>query len=310
MSILFPESVSEKRKRIIKELVQGQEYATQLKFLLQKPIDSDGSPSAKELVANVLRSFTETLSVMTTSSEAAGDEVADQNIADSGEDGTSSNDIPLRSEDSTESRKRLLPSETNKDRRGSYKRRKTEQTVSIVSQTTDDNHAWRKYGQKEILNSQFPRSYFRCTRKYDQGCRATKQVQRVQENPNMYQITYIGFHTCKDTLKAPQMVKYSDTWDSFLVNSHHGDESKVPNLQAPPISPTVKQEYPNDDTDNLWSDLKDFELSKPAIVPSDNVDTVYSCTGSQNLDMDFGVFSSHHFTTDFHFDDESHLLYS
>lgn len=36
-------------------------------------------------------------------------------------------------------------------------RRKTEQTWTIVSQTIDDNHGWRKYGQKDILNSQFPR---------------------------------------------------------------------------------------------------------------------------------------------------------
>lgn len=136
----------------------------------------------------------------------------------------------------------------------------------------------------------------------------------------MYQTTYIGFHTCKDTLKTPQLVTDSDTWDSFLGNSH--PDSKVPNEQDHLISsptPTVKQEYSKEDTlsdltDNLdpslWSDLKDFELSKPAIMPlkmaSDNADTVYSCTGSRSLDMDFGVFSAH-FVTDFHFE-ESQLL--
>ncbi|XP_061356062.1 probable WRKY transcription factor 70 [Gastrolobium bilobum] len=315
MSFLFPESVSAKKKKLIRELLQGQEYATKLKLLLQEHVGADGSLSAKELVANVLRSFAETLSVMTCSE----DEVADQNLVNSGEDGSqvaaSTND--LRSEVSTESRKRSFPA--TKDRRGSYKRRKTELTRTVVSQTTDDEHAWRKYGQKDILNCKFPRSYFRCTRKYDQCCRATKQVQRIQDNPDMYQITYIDFHTCKDTLKPPQMVTYSDTLDSFLVNGSHPD-SKVPNEQDPPISsqdPTIikehpKQETPSDLTDNLdptlWSDLKDFELSKPATIPlkmaSDNADTVYSCTGSQSLDLDFGVFSSHF---GIHFD-ESNLL--
>ena len=121
------------------------------------------------------------------------------------------------------------------------------------------------------------------------------------------------------------MVTNANGWDSYLVNFHNPDSKVSPHEHDPPISsqtPTiVKQEHPKEDTqsdltDNLdpslWSDLKDFELSKPAITPikmaSDNADTVYSCTGSQCLDMDFGVFSSHHFGTDFPFVDESHLL--
>ncbi|OIV98074.1 hypothetical protein TanjilG_09567 [Lupinus angustifolius] len=144
-----------------------------------------------------------------------------------------------------------------------------------------------------------------------------KQVQRIEEKPHMYHTTYIGFHTCKDTLMTPQMVTYSDTLDSFLVNSN--SDSKVPNEKdAPFCSQIIKQEYPKEDIPNdlkdnldptLWSDLKDLELYKPAIVLSkvDNADTVYSCTDdSQSLDLDFGVFPSH-FSTDFHFD-ESHLL--
>ncbi|XP_027338982.1 LOW QUALITY PROTEIN: WRKY DNA-binding transcription factor 70-like [Abrus precatorius] len=301
MSIFFPQSASAKRKRVIRELVQGQKDATQLKFLLQQLIGPDGSVSAMELATNVLRSFDETLSVLTSSEVSAGsadDEVA-QNLVDSGEAEVAASSIDPMSEDSSESRKRSLP--VAKDRRGSYKRRKTEQTRTIVSQTTDDNYAWRKYGQKEILNSQFPRSYFRCTRKYDQGCQATKQVQRTQENPDMYHITYIGFHTCKDTLKGPQMVAYSDTWDSFLVNSH--PDSNVPNEEDSPIiskSPNIKRENPNDDTlsdltdANLWSDLKDIEISNPSVH-------LIMQTGSQCLHMDFG------FSTDFHFDG-GHLL--
>lgn len=145
-------------------------------------------------------------------------------------------------------------------------------------------------------------------------------MQRTQENPDMYNITYIGFHTCNDILKAPKIVTYSENWDSTLENSHPAD-SNVQNQQQndPPIrsqsSTIVKQECHNDDTPsdltdaNLWSDLKDFELSnaKPALkMVSANADSVYSCTGSRSLDLDFGIFSSH-FSTDFDFD-ESHLV--
>ena len=119
MSILFAESVSEKRERVIRELSEGQESATKLKSLLQKPIGSDGSLSAEEaLLAKVLRSFTETLSVL----DSSEGEVA-QILVSAGENGSqvaaSSND--LRSEGSCESGKRSSP--VIKDRRGSYKRR-------------------------------------------------------------------------------------------------------------------------------------------------------------------------------------------
>ncbi|BAT78996.1 hypothetical protein LR48_Vigan04g123100 [Vigna angularis] len=268
---------------LITELLLGLDYATQLKFLLQKPVDPDASAAAKELLTNVHRSFAQTLSILTSSHPAMPQDQVAQNLLISGEDASQAASIDPRSDDSTESRKRSFP--LSKDRRGSYKRRKTEQTWAIVSQTTEDNHAWRKYGQKDILNSQFPRSYFRCTRKFEQGCKATKQVQRLEENPDMYNITYIGFHTCKDTLKAPQMVTCSETWDSFLENSH--EDLNVPNEQKqldPPVrsqSPIVKQESlsdetdPSDLTDAMWSELKDLELSndKPDLkISSENTD--------------------------------------
>lgn len=324
MSVILPETVSaNKKKLLIKELLQGKEYATQLKLLLKNPVCSDGSPSVKELVANVLRSFSETISVMNSTEDCSLDEVAQNHVnhSGSGEHGSlvevSCND-DLKSEDTSESKKRLSP--TTKDRRGSYKRRKTDETRTIVSKTIGDTHSWRKYGQKEILNSNFPRSYFRCTRKHDQGCKATKQVQLIEENPEMYQITYIGFHTCKSTLQTPQMVSFSEdtNWDSILVNSNPHSKEVLTNYDQQDshvISSErsiVKQEYPNNDdnttprsdvTDNLldpnlWSDFKDFELSK---------DIVYSCTESQNLEIDFGVFSSD-FSNDLIYFDESHLL--
>ncbi|WJX40703.1 WRKY transcription factor [Trifolium repens] len=338
--ILHHESASSKMKELlIKELIQGKEYATQLKFMLNNHVDSDGSVSVKELVSNVLRTFSQTISVMNSSEACNFDEVAQNHLVNnnnSGEDGSlvaaSCND-DVKSEDSSESKKRLLP--TTKDRRGSYKRRKTDETRTVVTKTIGDNHSWRKYGQKEILNSQFPRSYFRCTRKHDQGCKATKQVQLIEENPEMYQITYIGFHTCKASLQTPQMVAFSaDTnWDSFPVNPHHHSKEIVVHQDSPIITserPIVKQEYPNNDdnttqisdlTDNLlddqnlWSDFKDFELSKPAatlsfnnVAPSDdnNADNVYSCTESQNLEIDFGLFSD--FSNDLVYFDESNLL--
>ncbi|KAG2642860.1 transcription factor WRKY19-like [Panicum virgatum] len=60
----------------------------------------------------------------------------------------------------------------------------------------DDGHSWRKYGQKEILGAKHPRGYYRCTHRHTQGCAATKQVQRADGDPALFNVVYISAHTC------------------------------------------------------------------------------------------------------------------
>ncbi|CAN8230816.1 unnamed protein product [Cochlearia groenlandica] len=60
----------------------------------------------------------------------------------------------------------------------------------------DDVFNWRKYGQKYILGAKFPRSYYRCTHRSTQNCWATKQVQRSDADPTVFQVMYRGNHTC------------------------------------------------------------------------------------------------------------------
>ncbi|XP_062198597.1 transcription factor WRKY19-like [Phragmites australis] len=66
----------------------------------------------------------------------------------------------------------------------------------------DDGHSWRKYGQKEILGAKHPRGYYRCTHRHSQGCAATKQVQRTDEDPKLFDVIYHGTHTCVDKALA------------------------------------------------------------------------------------------------------------
>ncbi|XP_009413286.2 probable WRKY transcription factor 35 [Musa acuminata AAA Group] len=55
-----------------------------------------------------------------------------------------------------------------------------------------DLWAWRKYGQKPIKGSPYPRGYYRCSS--SKGCTARKQVERSPTNPNMLVITYTSEH--------------------------------------------------------------------------------------------------------------------
>ncbi|CAO2043559.1 unnamed protein product [Urochloa humidicola] len=55
-----------------------------------------------------------------------------------------------------------------------------------------DLWAWRKYGQKPIKGSPYPRGYYRCSS--SKGCSARKQVERSRNDPNMLVITYTSEH--------------------------------------------------------------------------------------------------------------------
>ncbi|KAI3759958.1 hypothetical protein L1987_50345 [Smallanthus sonchifolius] len=91
---------------------------------------------------------------------------------------------------------------TLKTKRGSYKRGKDVSTITKVSSTLfDDGYAWRKYGQKVILNSK----HQRCTYKFEQRCQATKQVQKIDDEPSKYKIIYYGHHICNNLQRAPQL---------------------------------------------------------------------------------------------------------
>lgn len=61
---------------------------------------------------------------------------------------------------------------------------------------TDDGYSWRKYGQKDIFGAKYPRSYYRCTYRHMQNCWAKKQVQRSDDDPTVFDVTYRGSHSC------------------------------------------------------------------------------------------------------------------
>ncbi|KAE9592553.1 hypothetical protein Lal_00028643 [Lupinus albus] len=76
-------------------------------------------------------------------------------------------------------------------------RKRKSQQKKTVSHVTADNlssdlWAWRKYGQKPIKGSPYPRNYYRCSS--CKGCAARKQVERSTTEPNMFIMTYTGEH--------------------------------------------------------------------------------------------------------------------
>ncbi|CAN4112802.1 unnamed protein product [Withania somnifera] len=55
-----------------------------------------------------------------------------------------------------------------------------------------DCWSWRKYGQKPIKGSPYPRGYYRCSS--SKGCSAKKQVERCSKDASLFIITYTSSH--------------------------------------------------------------------------------------------------------------------
>ncbi|CAK7343544.1 unnamed protein product [Dovyalis caffra] len=260
MESSWHENLPATRMKAIDELVRGQEIAKRLKLVMNRSTGADGYLSAGDLVMEIMNSFNSTLSIL---KRGEFDEFVSQIPANT-QMGSPCWD-GRKSEDSGESGRSTTATLKVKDRRGCYKRRKNSHSwMNEASALTDDGHAWRKYGQKLILNAKYPRSYFRCTHKFDQHCQATKQVQRVQEEPPLYRTTYHGHHTCKNLLKASHFVldpidqhhKDSSILLSFNNNKNNDENntnhltSKQDNLLFPSFQ-SIKQEPCKKEESNL-----------------------------------------------------------
>ncbi|GFZ08214.1 WRKY DNA-binding protein 11 [Actinidia rufa] len=81
----------------------------------------------------------------------------------------------------------------SKKRKSRVKR--TIRVPAISSKVADipaDEYLWRKYGQKPIKGSPYPRGYYKCSSV--RGCPARKHVERATDDPAMLIVTYEGEH--------------------------------------------------------------------------------------------------------------------
>lgn len=63
---------------------------------------------------------------------------------------------------------------------------------SKAAEIPADDFSWRKYGQKPIKGSPYPRGYYKCSTV--RGCPARKHVERDPSDPSMLIVTYEGDH--------------------------------------------------------------------------------------------------------------------
>ncbi|XP_057486401.1 probable WRKY transcription factor 4 [Actinidia eriantha] len=86
----------------------------------------------------------------------------------------------------------------------------------VADKPADDGYNWRKYGQKQVKGSEFPRSYYKCTHP---KCPVKKKVERSLEG-QVTEIIYKGQHNHQ----PPQSNKRAkDTGNPNRKLNHHGN---------------------------------------------------------------------------------------
>lgn len=92
------------------------------------------------------------------------------------------------------------------------------------------------------------RNYFRCTHKHDQGCKATKQVQKIREEPPLHKTTYYGHHTCKVLLNPEIIVDSLSPSDHSSMFLSFDNSFPTPTKQdCPFLSSSGKRECKKED---------------------------------------------------------------
>ncbi|MBA0730164.1 hypothetical protein Golax_025940 [Gossypium laxum] len=100
-----------------------------------------------------------------------------------------------------------------------YKAIGTSDTIDPPPQSLPvrDDAAVQSYGFKWVTC----RGYYRCTHRNVQGCLATKQVQRSDDDPTIFDVAYRGRHTCSNNNQE----QGTSTIEPYLQQQHIGNQT-------------------------------------------------------------------------------------
>ncbi|GAB4858327.1 hypothetical protein Ancab_009800 [Ancistrocladus abbreviatus] len=165
------------------------------------------------------------------------------------------------------------------------RKRKSEQKRTTYQVTAEniistDHWAWRKYGQKPIKGSPYPRNYYRCSS--SKRCTARKQVEKSPTQPNLYLVTYTGDHchprpTHRNSLAGSSRTKF------YAANKHENFETKSEAIvSTSSLVPKIATPSPLSPSPSLESSLSPNTPSATTTTELDDVDANNNSNGNNN----------------------------
>ncbi|GER43792.1 WRKY DNA-binding protein 57 [Striga asiatica] len=139
-------------------------------------------------------------------------------------------------------------SESKNRKKGQKRTRQQSFAFATKSETDnlDDGYRWRKYGQKAVKNSPFPRSYYRCT---NTKCTVKKRIERSSSDPSVVITTYEGQH-CHYSAGYPRIggfIAYNITTNN--LNLHNPPNE--PQENSPRIMTRLQPPHDTQDKDKV-----------------------------------------------------------
>lgn len=122
-----------------------------------------------------------------------------------------------------------------------------------------DSWSWRKYGQKPIKGSPYPRGYYRCSS--SKGCPARKQVERSRLDPTTLLITY----SCDHNHPLP-----TTTSKNHHHHHHHQSVVAAPTAAKSRTSPSSSSPATVDPPASFPPEECAAFTNQPDIEPADN----------------------------------------
>ncbi|CAM6037145.1 unnamed protein product [Sphagnum compactum] len=115
-----------------------------------------------------------------------------------------------------------------------YQRLQPGVKIKTRSIPCDGHQGWRKYGNKPIQNSSFCRAYYKCS--VSSECNAKKMVQPMDKDPSIFEITYVGQHTCSSSSpnsnsrrrRKPRSSQQKNNKTSVLVTATTTETPTIP----------------------------------------------------------------------------------
>lgn len=145
----------------------------------------------------------------------------------------------------------------------------------------EDGYRWRKYGQKAVKNSPFPRSYYRCT---NASCSVKKRIERSLSDPTIVMTTYEGQHTHPSPLMSRANTVAALTPCSGFSTGASTATSMPSPLQMSLSSAGADQVYCNYSTPLNFDFMGSMNINRAAIAHQKRF-----CTPPSALITDYGL---------------------